>query len=162
MKKICTVFLLFLILTPGLLAIKGNRIKIKIKQTEVKQLSQIGEVDIDAVEKIKGQWLIKDSRFILQFTNRYAGMVDGLKYFHYKRLGTSPRYPYIYTIVKSKKSGNYFFARGYYQDKRLYGSTSKIVLKKDHIIVYSEKNPQKIYFKALRIEKIEDIKAIKQ
>jgi hypothetical protein len=162
MKKICTVFFLFLFLTPGLLAIKGNRIKIKIKKTEVKQLSQIGEVDIDAVEKIRGQWLIKDSRFILHFTNRFAGMVDGLKYFHYKRLGTSPRYPYIYTIVKSKQSGNYFFARGYYQDDRLFGSTSKIELKKNHIIVYSEKNPQKIYFKALRIEKAEDIKAIKQ
>jgi hypothetical protein len=156
MKKICTMFLLCLILIPGLLAIKGNRVKIKIKQTEVKSLSQIGEVDLNAVEKIKGQWLIQDSRFILRFTNRFAGMVDGLKYFHYKRLGTTPRYPYIYTIVKSKKSGNYFFARGYYQDKRLYGSTSKIELKKDQIIVYSEKKPKKIYFKALRVEKEEE------
>jgi hypothetical protein len=156
MKKICAVFLLSLILTPGLLAIKGNRVNIKIKQTEVKALSQIGEVDLEAVEKIKGQWLIQESRFILQFTDHFAGMVDGLKYFHYKRMGTSPRYPYIYTIVKSKKSGNYFFARGYYQDKRLYGSTSKIELKKDQIIVYSEKNPQKIYFKALRVEEEEE------
>ena len=162
MKKICTVFLLCLILTPGLLANKGNRVKIKIKQTEVKSLSQIGEVDLNAVEKIKGQWLIQDSRFILQFTNRFAGMVDGLRYYHYKRLGTNPRYPYIYTIVKSKKSGNYFFARGYYQDKRLYGSTSKIVLKKNQIIVYSEKDPKKIYFKALRVEKTEDSESVNQ
>ncbi len=152
MKKICTVFLLFLISSPGLLAIKGNGVKFKIKQTEVKPLSRMGEVDLKAVEKIKGQWLIQESSFILQFTDHFAGMVDGLKYFHYKRVGTSPRYPYIYTIVKSKKSGNYFFARGYYQDKRLYGSTSKIELKKDQIIVYRENNPQKIYFKALRVE----------
>jgi hypothetical protein len=162
MKKICMVFLLSLILTPGLLANKGNRVKIKIKQTEVKSLSQIGEVDLNAVEKIKGQWLIQDSRFILQFTNRFAGMVDGLRYYHYKRLGTNPRYPYIYTIVKSKKSGNYFFARGYYQDKRLYGSTSKIVLKKNQIIVYSEKDPKKIYFKAQRVEKTEDSESVNQ
>jgi hypothetical protein len=162
MKKICIVFLLVLILMPGLLANKGNRVKIKIKQTEVKSLSQMGEVDLNAVEKIKGQWLIQESRFVLQFTDRFAGMVDGLRYYHYKRVGTNPRNPYIYTIVKSKKSGNYFFARGYYQDKRLYGSTSKIVLKKHQIIVYSEKNPQKIYFKALRVEETGDIKAIKQ
>jgi hypothetical protein len=162
MKKICVVFFSLLILIPGLLANKGNRIKIKTKRTEVKSLSQIGKVDLDAVEKIKGQWLIKESRFVLQFTDRFAGMVDGLKYFHYKRVGTNPRYPYIYTIVKSKKSGNYFFARGYYQDKRLYGSTSKIVLKKDQIIVYSEKNPQKIYFKALRVEKTGDSEMVSQ
>ena len=162
MKKICIVFLLSFILTPGLSAIKGNRVKIRIKQTEVKALSQIGEVDLEAVEKIKGQWLIQESRFILQFTDRFAGMVDGLKYFHYKRLGTSPRYPYIYTIVKSKKSGNYFFARGYYQDKRIYGNTSKIVLKKDQIIVYSETNPQKIYFKALRVEETGDSRSVGQ
>lgn len=152
MKKICSVFLLAMILTAGLSAIKSNRVKTIIKQTEVKSLSHIGEVDFNAVEKIKGQWIIQDSRFILEFSNRFAGMVDGLKYFHYKRVGTNPRYPYIFTIVKSKKSGNYFFARGYYQDRRLIGSTSKIVLKKDKIIVYSEKNPQKIYFKARRIE----------
>jgi len=152
MKKTSKLFFLFLILTPGLLALNGNRVKIKIKQTGVKPLSQIGEVDLEAVEKIKGQWLIKESRFVLQFTDHFAGMVDGLKYFHYKRMGTSPRYPYIYTIVKSKKSGNYFFARGYYQDKRLYGSTSKIELQKDQIIVYAEKEPQKIYFKAYRVE----------
>jgi len=151
MKKILRMFFLFLILMPGLLALKGNRVKIEIKQTEVKALSQMGEVDLEAVEKIKGQWLIQESRFILQFTDHFAGMVDGLKYFHYKRMGTSPRYPYIYTIVKSKKSGNYFFARGYYQDERLYGSTSKIELKKDQIIVYSEKDPQEVYFKALRL-----------
>ena len=162
MKKICLVFLLSLILTPGLLAINGNRVKIKIKQTEVKALSQIGEVDLDAVEKIKGQWLIRESRFVLRFTDRFAGMVDGLKYFHYKRVGTNPSHPYIYTIVKSKKSGHYFFARGYYQDKRLYGSTSKIVLKKDQIIVYSEKNPLEIYFKALRVEKTEDSGSVGQ
>ena len=156
MKKICTLFLLFFVLAAGLPANKGNRIKIKTKQTEVKSLSQIGEVDLDAVEKIKGQWLLQESRFILRFTDRFAGMVDGLKYFHYKRMGTNPSHPYIYTIVKSKKSGNYFFARGYYQDKRLYGSTSKIVFKKDQIIVYSEKNPRKIYFKALRVEETGD------
>jgi hypothetical protein len=124
----------------------------KIKQTEIKSLSQIGEVDEEVVEDIKGQWIIQDSRFILEFTNHYAGMVDGLKYFHYKRLGTNPRYPYIYTIVKSSKSGNHFFARGFYQDRRLIGSTSKILLKKDIIYVYSEKNPKKIYFKAERIK----------
>jgi len=162
MKKICTLFLLSLVLTAGLPASKGNRVKIKIKQTEVKSLSKIGEVDLDAVEKIKGQWLIQESRFVLRFTDRFAGMVDGLKYFHYKRLGTNPGHPYIYTIVKSKKSGNYFFARGYYQDKRLYGSTSQIVLKKDQIIVYSEKNPKKIYFKALRMEEAEDSGSVGQ
>jgi len=162
MKKICALFLLSLILIPGLFANKGNRVKITIKQTEVKALSQIGEVDFEAVEKIKGQWLIQESRFILQFTDHFAGMVDGLKYFHYKRLGTNPHYPYIYTIVKSKESGNYFFARGYYQDKRLYGSTSKIELKKDQIIVYSEQNPLKVYFKALRVEETGDSGSVSQ
>ncbi|UCH93845.1 MAG: hypothetical protein JSV88_26750, partial [Candidatus Aminicenantes bacterium] len=62
-------------------------------------------------------------------------------------------YPYIYTIVKSKKTGKYFFARGYYHDKKLYGSTSMIVFKNDHFIVYYSNKPEKIYFKAYRVRK---------
>ena len=151
MKKIAVV--LFLLWTVGLSA---DETKVRIKSTEVKPLSQLGEVNLEAIERIKGRWMIQDSRFILEFTGRFACMIDGLRYFHYKRVGTTPRYPYIYTIVKAKQTGKYFFARGYYQDRRLYGTTSIIVFKKNQLLVYSTRDPKKIYFTASPVKAREE------
>ena len=152
MRKIAVV--LFLLLIVILLA---DETKVRLRTTEVKPLSKLGEVDLGAIEEIKGQWLIRDSRFILEFTDRFACLIDGLRYFHYKRVGASPRFPYIYTIVKSKQTGKYFFARGYYQDGHLYGTTSMMQLKNDQLIVYSAQNPKKIYFIASPIQTREDL-----
>jgi hypothetical protein len=151
MKKIAIA--LFVLLS---IALWADKTKFRIKTTEVKPLSQLGEVNLEAIGRMKGQWLIRDSRFILEFTDRFACMIDGLRYFHYKRVGTTPRYPYIFTIVKSKQSGKYFFARGYYQDRRLYGTTSMMELKENQLIVYSAQDPKKIYFLASPVKAKEE------
>jgi len=155
MKRISFVLLMLLISMPILSANKEKQVKYRIKKTEVKSLSQMGELDLEKIEQLKGRWIIEDSRFILQFTDHFACRIDGIRYYHYKRIGTKPSYPYIYTIVKSKQTGHYFFARGYYKNKHLFGNTSQIVFKKDYFIVYSDKNPEKVYFKAIRIKEPE-------
>jgi hypothetical protein len=147
MKKITIALILLLSVVLG-----ADETKVRIRTTEVKPLSRMGEVDLDMIRKMKGQWLIRDSRFILEFTDRFACMIDGLRYYHYKRVGTSPRWPYIYTVVKSKQTGVLFFARGYYQDRRLYGSTSRVELKKNQLVVYSSQDSKKVYFTATPVE----------
>jgi hypothetical protein len=122
--------------------------------SEIKPLSQIGEEDTKALELIKGQWVIDDTRFIHHYTGSFAVRIDGLKYYHYKRLQSNSRNPHVYTIVKSKKTSRSYFARGSYEKGRFIGTTSRIVFKgKNRLIVYSQKNPKKVYFKASRVRK---------
>jgi hypothetical protein len=119
----------------------------------IEPLSQIGGEDAEALEKITGWWAIDDTRFVHQYTGHFAVRIDGLKYFLYKRAGAKSSQPYIYTVIKSKKTGRLYFARGKYQNGRLLGTTSRIVFKgSDRFIVYSEKNPGEIYFQAARIK----------
>jgi len=120
---------------------------------EIKPLSRIGEEDAEALASIKGEWVIDDTRFIHQYSDRFAVRIDGLKYYHYKRLHANSRFPWVYTIVKSRETGRSYFARGSYENGRFYGTTSRIVFKgKDRLIVYSHKNPKDIYFTATRIK----------
>jgi hypothetical protein len=122
--------------------------------SEIKPLSQIGEEDSTALELITGQWVIDDTRFIHHYTGHFAVKIDGLKYYLYKRLQANSRFPHVYTIVKSKKTGRSYFARGTYENGRLIGTTSRIVFKgKNRFVVYSQKNPKKVYFKAARVKK---------
>ncbi len=150
MKKKFWLCFLEILIAAGLPAVNDRYVKHIVTTTEVKPLSQLGEVNPEAIGKIKGQWIIEDSRFILEFSDHFACKLDGLKYYHYKRLNTSPDYPYIFTIVKSKESVNLYFARGYYKDGQLFGNTSRIEFKKNFLIVYSDKEPAKIYFRASR------------
>jgi hypothetical protein len=119
----------------------------------IELLSRIGEVDLDAMDTINGIWVMEDSRYTFEFTNRFACMIDGLKYYHYKRTQSNPAFPWVYTIIKSKKTGRFYFARGEYRKGRFYGSTSRIRFRdKDHFIVYHSDKPEKVYYKAFRIK----------
>jgi hypothetical protein len=140
MKKLMLLFLCVLIFVPSLLP--------------GKLLSEVGSVDLEAISILKGFWVMEDSTYVFEFTDRFATFVYGLKYFHYKRSPSGTSDPWIYTVVKSKKSGQWYFARGNYRNSRFYGSTSELVIDDpDHITVYSSKYPNKVYFKAKRIKK---------
>lgn len=120
----------------------------------VKPLSQIGQVEEEAIALIKGQWVINGSNYVLEYTDRFAVRIDGLKYYHYKRLNTNPRFPHVYTIVRSEKTGFLYFARGSYENGRLVGTTSKIGFKgNNRLLIFSSKNPKRIYQKATRVKK---------
>lgn len=120
----------------------------------IKPLSQIGPVEDEAISLIKGQWVIDGSNYVLEYTDRFAVRIDGLKYYHYKRLNTNPRFPHVYTIVRSKKTGFLYFARGSYENGRLVGTTSKIGFKgSNRLLIFSGKNPKQIYQKATRVKK---------
>jgi hypothetical protein len=124
-------------------------------------LSRIGPVDTDALQTLKGFWMIEDSKYMFEFTDRYACRIDGLKYFHYKRSNNHTSYPWVFTVVKSKKTGKWYFARGSYQKSRFYGSTSRLVFeKKGRITVYYSNNPKKVFFRAFRVspEKLAKLK----
>ncbi len=118
-------------------------------------LAQIGDVDLETIATLKGQWALTDSRFSLTFTDQFANVIYGLKYYYYSRSNTKTSYPWVYTIVKSKKTKQFYFARGSYQNGRFIGNTSRIEFKsKDKFVVYSSTNPRQIYFIAYRIKPI--------
>lgn len=116
-------------------------------------LSKIGPVDTAALETLKGFWIMEDSKYMFEFTTSFACFVDGVKYFHYKRSSDHTSHPWVYTIVKSKKTGNYYFARGSYVNGRFTGTTSRLVIDdKNNITVYSSNDPKKVFFYARRVQ----------
>jgi hypothetical protein len=142
MKKIYStiIFLLFLCFIPY--------------RAQAEMLYKIGEEDVNAMELIQGQWVIGGAQSINLYTYDFACKIDGLKYYYYSRVGARTSYPYVYTIVKSKKTGRSYFARGYYKDGRLYGNTSRIEFKhSDCFMVYLERDPEAIFFEAYRVPK---------
>ncbi len=117
------------------------------------QLVNIGPLDKDALSTLKGFWVIEKSQYTLEFTADFACRVTGLPYYHYKRMHAQSQQLWIYTVVRSKKTSNRYFARGNYRDGRFYGSTSRLEFDdKDHITVYSSKDPKQVYFRAVRRE----------
>ncbi len=140
----------------GLVLILSMVLSISGWSQGVEPLSKIGRVEEEAIALIKGRWIIEDSNFILEYTDRFAVRIDGLKYYHYKRLNTNSRFPYVYTIVRSGRTGFLYFARGSYENGRLIGTTSKIAFQgNNRILIFSAKNPNKIYQKATRVKQKE-------
>lgn len=124
-------------------------------------LSKIGPVDTKALETLKGFWIMEDSKYMFEFTTRFACRIDGVKYFHYKRSSDHSSQLWVYTIVKSKKTGRHYFARGSYVKGRFLGTTSRLVIdSRDNITVYKSNNPKKVFFYAHRVnpEKIQSKK----
>jgi len=124
-------------------------------QSRGELLSQLGKVDETALNRISGKWIVQldGINYIHSYTMDFVCRIDGLKYYSYNRVGGRSTYPFIYTIVKSKKTGRFYFARGYYKNGNLVGSTSRIkFISKDAFYVYSDKNPDEIYFAARRYD----------
>jgi len=119
--------------------------------TQAELLIEIGDVDIDAVQNLKGLWVIENSRYTFDFTDQFVCRINGQKFFLYKRNNTNSADPWVYTIVKSKRTKQWYFSRGNYRDGRFYGSTSRIVFEdKNNITVYSGTDPRKVFFRAGR------------
>lgn len=117
-----------------------------------KNLSQIGEVNTEAMEKIKGYWILEDSEFVFEYTDQFVCLIDGLRYYLYTRNRAHSRIPYVYTIVKSKKTGRLYFARGQYDQGRLIGSTSRIAFNgNNRLTVYTVNDHNVVYYKAHRV-----------
>jgi len=120
---------------------------------EIKPLSKIGPVDQEALDLMKGYWVLDDGKTLLQFTDHFACMIDGLKYFHYHRPSSRSSYPMVYTIIKSRETGYRYFARGRYVDGRFLGSTARVAFKgKDRLIVYRSNKPKEVFYVAKRVQ----------
>ena len=117
-------------------------------------LYEIGDVHEPSIKFIKGQWIAEGSQFLFEFTNQPVKKIYGLKYYLYRTLPRSRSRIFIFTIIKSKKTGRLYFARGKYQDGGFVCSVSKIMfIGKNKMIVYEKDNPKEIYFTAKRKKK---------
>jgi len=119
----------------------------------IEPLSKIGEVDFETIGKMKGTWMIDGSKYIFEYTEQYVCHIDGVKYFLYRRDRNHSRIPFIYTVIKSKKTGKRYFARGQYKNGQLLGSTSRITLKgNDRMTVYEVNSQNDVFFTARRVQ----------
>ena len=115
-------------------------------------LIEIGNEDETSLNMIKGEWQILENGCIFNFTDKLARKLYGLKYYYYHTSINSGNKIYLFTIVKSKKTGRLYFARGEWRKGQFLSSTSRIRFRgKNHMIVYSRDNHKDILFEAVRI-----------
>lgn len=114
-------------------------------------LDEVGPVDKASIKMLKGKWLVRGSNYLFDFSDKPANKIFGLQYFRYRTLPESKYRQFIFTIVKSKKDGTLYFARGKYRQGQFVGTVSKIRFKgKNQLIVYEKNNSRQVYFTATR------------
>lgn len=114
-------------------------------------LYEVGDVHEPSIKLIRGQWIVGDSQFLFEFTNQPVKKIYGLKYYSYQTLPRSRSRIFIFTIIKSKKTGRLYFARGKLQDGGFVGSVSRLrFIGKNKLIVYKKDKHNEVYFTAKR------------
>ena len=113
-------------------------------------LDEVGPVDKTSIKKIKGKWLVRGSDYLFDFSDKPSHKIFGLQYYRYRTLPEAKYRQFIFTIVKAKKDGTLFFARGKYQQGRFVGTVSKMAFKgKNKLIVFEKNNYRRVYFTAV-------------
>lgn len=117
-------------------------------------LLEIGDVHETSLKLIKGQWQILETGAIFDFTDRPARKLFGLEYYYYHTSRNFRNKIYLFTIVKSNKTGRLYFARGEYRNGHFHSSTSRIRFRgKNRFLVYSKDDYRQVLFEAVRIRK---------
>jgi len=117
-----------------------------------KMLCEIGGEAESTLKLIKGKWLVRETGYIFSFTDRFVRKLYGLGYYYYDSSVNSKNKIYLFTIVKSKKTGRLYFARGEYRNGEFYSSTSRIRFSgKNHLTVYCSDNPRQVLYEAVRV-----------
>ena len=119
-------------------------------------LCEIGTEHENSLQLIKGEWFIRESGAFFNFTGNFARKLYGLKYFRYHTSKNFRNKIYLFTIVKSDKTGRLYFARGEYKNGQFFNSTSRIRFRgKNNFVVYSRDSHRQILYEAVRIVKKE-------
>lgn len=114
--------------------------------------SRFADPNDDYMERIKGEWVFSNRKYLYEFTDIFVRKIDGMKYYKYK----SSKYPkydnFLFAIFKSRKTGVSFFCRGNWDKKRGFlHTTSRIrFIGRDKFIVFSKDDMNEIYFTAKR------------
>jgi hypothetical protein len=114
-------------------------------------LDEVGSVDRTSIKRMKGKWLVRGSNYLFDFSDKPVRKIFGLQYYRYRTLPESKYRQFIYTIVKAKKNGTLYFARGKYHQGQFVGTVSKMAFSgKNRLIVYEKNNSRQVYFTATR------------
>lgn len=117
-------------------------------------LVEIGNEYEPGLNLLKGEWRVCETGQIFSFTDTFARRLYGLKYFYYYTSVNPKSKIFLFTIVKSNKTGRLYFARGEYKYRSgdFYSSTSRIRFRgKNRLVVYSKDNYRQVLFEADRI-----------
>ncbi|MCK4763644.1 MAG: hypothetical protein KAW12_15695 [Candidatus Aminicenantes bacterium] len=117
-----------------------------------KMLIELGNEHEASLKMLKGEWFIRENGYVLKFSDRYARKLFGIKYYFYSPTRNPKNKVYLFTVVKSKKTGRLYFARGQYRNGEFYSSTSRIRFRgKNRIVVYSRDNDREPLYEAVRV-----------
>lgn len=114
--------------------------------------SKFADENKDYLERIKGEWVFNNRKYLYEFTDVFVRKIDGNRYYKYKS-SKYPRYNnFLFSIFKSRKTGVSFFCRGNWDKKRGFIHTSSRIrfIGRDKFIVFSKNDMNEIYFTAKR------------
>ncbi|MEN8221932.1 MAG: hypothetical protein ABFR36_01625 [Acidobacteriota bacterium] len=114
--------------------------------------SRFADPNKDYLERIKGEWVFSNRKYLYEFTDVFVRKIDGFRYYKYKS-SKHPGYDnFLFAIFKSRKTGVSFFTRGNWDKKRGFIHTSSRIrfIGKDKFMVFSKDNMNEIYFTAKR------------
>lgn len=123
-----------------------------------KQLAAQSFVDVAKPEEqifrlMKGQWSIDDGKYQFEYTDEFVCRAEGMRFFRFFTSQKPKSREYIWTVLRSSKSGKYYLSRALYRGGRAFGFSTSIIyfIGPDRFIVMSQKNSNEVYFEAERI-----------
>ena len=109
--------------------------------------------DQEARAQLLGKWAVYDSRYTFEYTDDFAQRYSGFVFYIYRTSQRPKSDEYIYTVLKSKKTGRKYLCRGIWRRGRMLTvTTSRMIVKGNRLQVYEKHNPKAIYFSAERVQ----------
>ena len=104
-------------------------------------------------ELMMGKWLIDEGKHFFEYTDEFVCRAEGMRFFRFYTSQKPKSKEYIWTVLKSPKTGKYYLSRALYRGGRAFGFSTSIIyfIGSDRFIVMSQKNTNEVYFEAERI-----------
>jgi hypothetical protein len=121
---------------------------------QAENFSDIAEPDPDTLKLIIGQWQIQDSQYVFEFTGQLDRKLFGFNFYQYKSSQKPFSNEFLYAILKIKKYKKSYLCRCIFKNGRPVTFSTSVLqfIGSDWFKVYSQRNPRKLYFEAIRID----------
>ncbi len=102
---------------------------------------------------ILGKWSIDEGKYQFQYKDEFVCRAEGVRFFRFRTSQKPKCEEFIWTMLKSAKSGKYYLSRALYRGGRAFGFSTSIIyfIGPDRFIVMSQKDSNDVYFEAERI-----------
>jgi hypothetical protein len=114
---------------------------------------EIAEPDPETAKLILGIWQIQDSNYHFEFTKQFVRKYYGFRFYQYKTSQKPLSREFIYTVLKVQKYKKSYLCRGIIRNGQPVTFSTSVIkfIGNDWFKVFSQRNPRKLYFEAVRI-----------